>query len=278
VALKLHYKVISSLLSKGEEIVLQSLLWEVRDSIGYLTLNRPQFLNALNHAVLQELNDLLDQVKVDDGVEVLIISGAGKAFVAGADIKEMASKTALEARAFSALGHTVMSKLENLPQPTIAAINGYALGGGLELACACDIRIASVKAKFGQPEVGLGIIPGFGGTQRLPRLIGKGFASEILYTGAIFDSERAMEIGLVNEVVQPEELLKSVEQLAGKIINNGKLAVQLTKSTQINGLDMDLDSALAHEKEVFALCFSTEDQKEGMQAFVNKRKPNFVGK
>ncbi|MBO8168126.1 MAG: enoyl-CoA hydratase/isomerase family protein [Thermoanaerobacteraceae bacterium] len=259
-------------------MVYENLLWEIKEGIGYLTLNRPQSLNALNNAVLQELSGLLDEIAENNEVEVVVVTGAGKAFIAGADIKEMAEKTALEAREFSALGHEVMLKLENLPQPTIAAVNGYALGGGLELAMACDMRVASKKAKFGQPEVGLGVIPGFGGTQRLPRLIGKAFASEMLYTGGMYDAEQAYQMGLVNRVVEPEELMDSVEELARQIMSKGKIAVQLAKSAVVNGLDMDLDSALAYEKEIFALCFATEDQKEGMRAFINKEKPQFKGK
>lgn len=259
-------------------MVYENLLWEIKEGIGYLTLNRPQSLNALNNAVLQELSGLLDEIAENNEVEVVVVTGAGKAFIAGADIKEMAEKTALEAREFSALGHEVMLKLENLPQPTIAAVNGYALGGGLELAMACDMRVASKKAKFGQPEVGLGVIPGFGGTQRLPRLIGKAFASEMLYTGGMYDAEQAYQMGLVNRVVEPDELMDSVEELARQIMSKGKIAVQLAKSAVVNGLDMDLDSALAYEKEIFALCFATEDQKEGMRAFINKEKPQFKGK
>ncbi|SFM12289.1 short-chain-enoyl-CoA hydratase [Pelosinus propionicus] len=256
-----------------------NLLFEVKDSIGLITLHRPKALNALNTELLQELNNLLDCVKEDTSIGVVIITGSGeKSFVAGADIAEMQSLTAIEGRNFGKIGQEVFNKLESLPQPVIAAINGFALGGGCELAMACDIRIASEKAKFGQPEVSLGITPGFGGTQRLPRLVGKGRAKELIYTGDIIDAGEAYRIGLVNKVAAPDELMNAAKAMAEKIIAKASVAVQLSKAAVNEGLNMDLASGIAYEAEVFGLCFATEDQKEGMAAFVEKRKANFSGK
>lgn len=256
-----------------------NLLFEAKDRVGVITLHRPKALNALNTELLQELSNLLDHIKEDKSVEVVIITGSGeKAFVAGADITEMQKLTAIEGRNFGKIGQDVFNKLENLPQPVIAAINGFALGGGCELAMACDVRIASEKAKFGQPEVSLGIAPGFGGTQRLPRLIGKGRAKELIFTGDIIDAGEAYRMGLVNKVVAPEELMNTAQVLAEKILSRAPVAVQLSKAAINEGLNMDLASGIAYEAEIFGLCFATEDQKEGMTAFVEKRKPNFSGK
>jgi enoyl-CoA hydratase len=236
-------------------------------------------MNALNIATLNELYSLLSVIAKDSEVKVVIVTGGGeKSFVAGADITEMRSLGAAEGRACGKLGQTVFAKLENLPQPVIAAVNGFALGGGCELALACDIRIASKKAKFAQPEVSLGITAGFGGSQRLPRLVGKGRAKELLYTADIIDAAEAYRIGLVNKVTAPEELMSTAKALANKIMSRAAVAVQLTKAAVNEGMDMDLDSGIAYEAEVFGLCFATEDQKEGMAAFVEKRKPNFTGK
>ncbi len=256
-----------------------NLLFEVKDSIGMITLHRPKALNALNTELLQELSDLLDRIKEDTSVGIVILTGSGeKSFVAGADIAEMQTLTAIEGRKFGKIGQDVFNKLENLPQPVIAAINGFALGGGCELAMACDIRIASEKAKFGQPEVSLGITPGFGGTQRLPRLIGKGRAKELIYTGDIIDAGEAYRIGLVNKVAAPDELMNTAQAMAEKILSRAPIAVQLSKTAVNEGLNMDLASGIAYEAEVFGLCFATEDQKEGMTAFVEKRKAHFAGK
>ena len=256
-----------------------NLLFENKDGVAIITLNRPKALNALNQATLEELNQIADRIAQDTSVKVVIITGSGeKAFVGGADITQMQPMTAIESRYFSKFGQGVFNKIENLPQPVIAAINGYALGGGCELAMACDVRFASDKAKFGQPEVTLGITPGFAGTQRLARLVGKGRAKELLYTGEIINADEAYRIGLVNKVVPAEELMSVVKALAEKILSRAPIAVQLCKAAVNEGLDTDLETGTAYEAEVFALCFATADQKEGMGAFVEKRKAQFIGK
>lgn len=256
-----------------------NVLYQTDNGIGMITLNRPKALNALNSELLTELNGLLDEIAQDDSVKVVIITGSGdKAFVAGADIAEMQNISPLEGRAFGKFGQAIFNKLENIPQPVIAAVNGFALGGGCELAMACDIRIASDKAKFGQPEVGLGIVPGFGGTQRLPRLIGKGRAKELLYTADMINAEEAYRIGLVNRIVAAEELLSTAKELAEKIMARAQAAVRLCKAAVNTGMDTDLESGIAYEAEVFGLCFASADQKEGMSAFIGKRKPNFSNK
>ncbi len=256
---------------------MENLLYEKIEDIGIISINRPNVLNALNMGVLYELNSLLDQIDEEDDVKVLILRGSGeKAFVAGADITAMLGMTALEARAFAELGQKVFSKVENFSRPIIAAIHGFALGGGCELAMACDIRIASTKAKFGLPEVSLGVIPGFAGTQRLPRLVGKGIAKELLFTGEQIAAPEAHRLGLVNHVVDLDKVMETALELASKIASRASVAVEFCKAAVNEGMDMDLDSAMAYEKELFALCFSTEDQKEGMQAFVEKRKAKFI--
>ena len=257
----------------------RNLLFEKEDSIGLLTINRPQVLNALNRETMTEISQVVGKIATDPEVAVLIITGAGeKSFVAGADISEMRTLSALEGRAWSKFSQATFNAIENLPQPVIAAVNGYALGGGCELAMSCDIRIASDKAKFGQPEVLLGVVAAFAGTQRLPRLIGKGRAKELLFTGDQIDAAEACRIGLVNKVVPAGELLTAAKELAAKIISRGPVAVQLCKAAVNEGLDMDLESAQAYEAEVFGLCFATADQKEGMNAFVEKRPAKFTGK
>jgi len=246
--------------------------------VAYLTINRPKALNALNYETMLELNQAIDGIAKDSSVKVVVITGSGdKAFVAGADITEMQSMSAMEGRSWGKLGQSVFSKIENLPQPVIAAVNGFALGGGCELAMACDIRVASEKAKFGQPEVSLGITPGFAGTQRLPRLVGRSLAKELLFTGDMIDAAAALRIGLVNKVVAAEDLLESVKVLAEKIIAKAPQAVQLCKAAVNNGMNMDTESAYAYEAEVFGLCFATYDQKEGMSAFVEGRTAKFSG-
>ncbi len=257
----------------------ENLLLEKEGALAILYVNRPKALNALNKDTLLEMKDAITNIKNDPEVDVLIVTGAGdKSFVAGADIAFMQSLTAVEAREFGALGQEVFRMIESMEKPSIAAVNGFALGGGCELAMCCDFRIASSKAKFGQPEVGLGITPGFGGTQRLPRLVGSGMARQMLYTADVINASEALRIGLVNNVVAPEELMDVVKGIAGRIISKGKLAVRFSKIAANEGLQTDIDRAMTIEADLFGLCFSTEDQKEGMGAFIEKRSPNFTGK
>lgn len=258
---------------------MKNLIYTKSSGIGTITINRPDVLNALNVETLSELEILLADIAKDTTVEAVIITGSGdKAFVAGADIAEIQNLSPMEAREFSALGQRVFEKIENLPQPVIAAVNGYALGGGCELAISCDIRIASDKALFGLPEVTLGVIPGFAGTQRLARLIGKGRAKELLFTGTAIDAQEAFSIGLVNKVFAFESLMEEAQNLAKKIISRAPIAVNFCKIAVNIGLELDLNSAIEYEKGLFALCFSTNDQKEGTQAFLEKRRANFTGK
>lgn len=255
-----------------------NLLLQHQGNIAVLTINRPKALNALNSETLSELSAALDELGRDSSVKAVIVTGSGeKAFIAGADISQMKDFSPLEGRRFAQLGHATFRKLELLPQPVIAAVNGFALGGGCELAMACDIRIASENAKFGQPEVTLGLTAGFGGTQRLPRLVGTGLASELLFTGDIIDAQEAYRIGLVNKVYPLESLMEEAQKLAQRIAGRAPVAVQLTKSAIQRGINLDLDSAQAYEAEVFGLTMSTSDQTEGCTAFVEKRKPNFEG-
>ncbi|WP_123053897.1 enoyl-CoA hydratase-related protein [Clostridium sp. JN-1] len=256
----------------------ENVTFEDKNGIGIITINRPKELNALNYAAVKELGQLLEYLSEDKAVKVIIITGGtNKAFAAGGDIIEMQNMTTLQARNWGKMGQSVFSKLENMSQPVIAAINGFALGGGCELAMACDIRIASEKAKFGQPEVTLGVIPGFGGTQRLPRLIGKGRAKKLLFTGEMIDAAEAFRIGLVDKVTAASNLMNEAVTMAEQIMSRSTLAVSLCKTAVNRGLDLDLESGLAYEAEVFGSCFSTADQKEGMNAFAEKRKPNFTG-
>jgi enoyl-CoA hydratase len=255
------------------------LIYTVEDHVATITINRPKYLNALNSQLLKELSDLADHIGSDTSIRVIILTGAGeKAFVAGADITEMKHKHVLEGREFSHFGNKVFSKLENLPQPIIAAVNGFALGGGCELAMACDFRIASTWAKFGQPEVKLGIMAGFGGSQRLPRIVGPGIAKELLFTGELITAERAREIGLVNHVVEPTELLTKAKEIAHNIAANSPLGVQFSKKAVNEGIGLDLERALSLEAEMFGTLFVTEDQKAGMSAFLEKQTYTFQGK
>ena len=257
---------------------METVLYEEKEKIGFLTINRPDVLNALNARVLEEIDMVLDQIEQKGGIRVLILTGAGRAFVAGADIGEQSVLDMEGGRAWGKRGSAIFRRLELLSIPTIAAVNGFALGGGCELAMACDMILASSKAKFGQPEVGLGIMPGFSGTQRLPRLVGKAKAMELILTGEMIKAEEALRIGLVNEVTEPEALLARAEELARAIEKSGSLAVKYAKTAVIRGTQMDMDSGIAMENELFAMCFATEDQKEGMQAFLEKREPKFRGK
>lgn len=246
------------------------------EGICVLIIDNPAALNALNTDILNELDAAIKEIAADGNINVLILTGAGRAFVAGADISEMAGKTAMEGRRFGELGARVFRSLELMPQPVIAAVNGFALGGGCELAMACDIRIASAKAKFGQPEVGLGIIPGFSGTQRLPRLVGPGKARELIYTADVIKADEAMRIGLVEKVVEPEALMDEALVMARKIASKAQLAVRLAKDAINRGMQTDIDTAIALENDLFGLCFSTADQKEGMRAFLAKEAPKFT--
>lgn len=257
----------------------ENLLVENENGITVVTLNRPKAMNALNEQTLLELQDVFIGFSLNDESQVIIITGSGeKAFVAGADIAAMQPLSALEARQFAKLGHQVMRHIEACPKPVIAAVNGFALGGGCELALGCDIRIVSENARFGQPEVNLGVIPGFGGTQRLARLIGKGRALELIFTGAMIDAAEAYRIGLANKVVPLDQLLDTAKKMAATIISKGPYAVRLAKEAVRNGLELDLERANQYESELFGLCFATVDQKEGMQAFLEKRQAEFKGK
>jgi len=257
----------------------KNLLVQTEQGITVVTINRPKSLNALNSATLDEMKQLFDILAKDEATKIVIITGGGEsAFVAGADIVEMQKLNVIESRNFSRLGQAVFSAIENLPQIVIAAVNGYALGGGCELAMACDIRIASSKAVFGQPEVSLGIIPGFGGTQRLAQLVGKGRAKEIICTTNMLKVEEAYRIGLVNAMVEPNELMETAKVMANKIISKAPIAVQLAKDAINRGFDMSLQAGLAYEADNFGICFATADQKEGMKAYLEKSKPVFTGK
>ena len=245
---------------------------EQKGPVGVITMNRPEALNALNDQVLQDLDQVLDQVEENEEILVAVVTGAGRSFVAGADIGQMSTLTAVEAKKFGILGNKIFLKLENLSKPTIAAVNGFALGGGCELSMACDIRIASEKAKFGQPEVGLGITPGFGGTQRLPRIVGAANAMELILTAKTINAAQAKEMGLVSHVYAPEELMDKAMELANAIAANAQVAVRQSKAAIRRGLQTDMATGTAYESEAFGLCFATEDQKDAMKAFVNKEK------
>lgn len=246
--------------------------YEVKDNVAVLTINRPDALNALNLDVLRELDEVVVKADADEEVYVLVLTGAGRAFVAGADIAQMKDLTPVEARAFGEYGNRVFAKIDGLRKPVIAAVNGFALGGGCELAMSCDIIIAGEKAKFGQPETGLGITPGFGGTQRLPRIVGAAKAKELIFTAKTIGAEEALSIGLVSTVVPNEELMGKALELAGMIAQNAQVAVRQSKAAVNRGLQSDIDTGIAFETQAFGLCFSTEDQKNAMEAFVNKSK------
>jgi enoyl-CoA hydratase len=256
-------------------LTYENLLLKREGNIGILSINRPDELNALNEKLLEELDRAIDNISMDEEIYVLIITGEGRAFVAGADISEMKDKNSMEARDFAEKGLSVFRKIELMEKPVIAAINGFALGGGCELAMCCDVRIASDKAKFGQPEVGLGITPGFGGTQRLSRLVGIGIAKELIFTAKIIRSDEAMRIGLVNEVAPASELMDVALKLANDIASKGQLALRYAKSAINRGIETDIETGMEIEKDLFALCFATEDQKEAMTAFLEKRNAEY---
>ena len=253
----------------------ENILCGIKDGIATITIARPEVLNALNMQVLSELLMVIGEVSADPNVKVVILTGSGKAFVAGADIEQMRNFTTREGLAFGDYGHSVLLGLETMDKPVIAAVNGYALGGGTELALGCDFIYASTKAKFGQPEVSLGIIPGFGGTQRLARSVGVNKARELIYTGEIIDAQEAKRIGLVSEVFEPEELMDKVREKAGLLISKGLLAIGTAKRVINKGVDLSLDAALEFEKQAFSALFGSEDQTEGMTAFLEKRPPVF---
>ena len=251
---------------------MEFITYEVEGQIGIITINRPKALNALNSAVLDELDKTLDAVD-QEAIRCLILTGAGeKSFVAGADIGEMSTLTKAEGEAFGKKGNDVFRKLETFPIPVIAAVNGFALGGGCEISMSCDIRICSENAVFGQPEAGLGITPGFGGTQRLARIVGTGKAKEMIYGARNIKAEEAYRIGLVNNVYPAEELMPAAKKLASTIARNAPIAVRNCKRAINEGMQVDMDQAIVIEEKLFGSCFETCDQKEGMNAFLEKRK------
>lgn len=251
---------------------MEFITYEQEGFVGVITINRPKALNALNSQVLKEIDATLDAVNLET-TRCLILTGAGeKSFVAGADIAEMSTLTKAEGEAFGKAGNDVFRKLETFPIPTIAAVNGFALGGGNEIAMSCDIRICSDNAVFGQPEVGLGITPGFGGTQRLARIIGVGKAKELIYTAFNIKADEAYRVGLVNAVYPQAELMDAAKKMAAKIAKNAPIAVRACKKAINDGLDVDMDQAIVIEEKLFGSCFETEDQKDGMTAFLNKTK------
>lgn len=251
--------------------------YEQEGFVGIVTIDRPKALNALNEEVLKDLEAAFDAIDLDK-TRAVVVTGAGKSFVAGADIGAMSTMTAEEGEAFGKFGNDIFRKIETFPLPVIAAINGFALGGGNELAMSCDIRICSDKAVFGQPEVGLGITPGFGGTQRLARIIGVGMAKELVYAGYNIKADKALEVGLVNAVYAPEELMPAAMKLAGKIAKQAPIAVRNCKKAMNDGLQVDMDKAIVVEEKLFGDCFNSEDQKAGMKAFLEKGKAEFQNK
>jgi enoyl-CoA hydratase len=257
----------------------KNILFNVEEEIATITFNRPKVLNAMNFEVLTEILDAVTICEKDDNIKALILTGAGdKAFVAGADISQMQNSTTVEILPLMELGHRTLRLIETMPKPSIAAVNGFALGGGTELALACDIRFASEKAVFGQPEILIGLIPGWGGTQRLPRLVGMGIAKEMILGGGQINAQRAYEIGLVNKIFPPENLLEETRKFALKLTKLPPFALKMAKNAINYGYDLSLDNANKLEISCVAQCFSTQDQKEGMKAFLEKRKPTFTGK
>ncbi|NLY81409.1 MAG: crotonase [Clostridiales bacterium] len=253
----------------------ENIKFENNEGLGTVTINRPKAMNALNKDVLKELLDVFHAISEDDDVKAIIVTGEGRAFVAGADIAEMSKLNANEGRKMMRLGHQVMNCIENIEKPVIAAVNGFALGGGCELAMACDIRISSTKAKYGQPEVGLGIIPGFGGTQRLSRLVGKGMAKYLIMTAEIVNADEAFRIGLVEKLVEPEMLIEAAEKLARNIMAKAPIAIATAKTAINKGYDLGILEGSALEIETFTAAFASEDKSEGMSAFLEKRAPEF---
>ncbi|MCB2188470.1 MAG: enoyl-CoA hydratase/isomerase family protein [Deltaproteobacteria bacterium] len=255
----------------------ENLLLDFDGPVALLTINRPETLNALSPAVVQEIDAAVTEVENNDAIKALVITGAGRAFVAGADISHMVKCTGLEGRHFALQGQAVLNHIERLPKPVVAAVNGFALGGGCELAMACDFIFASEKAKFGQPEINLAIVPGFGGTQRLSRLVGKGWAKYLCLTGEIINAAEAAQIGLVTKVFPPDELIPAASKAAMTMATKGRMALRAIKQLINDGFDIALERGLSMEAEIFATCFTSPDQKEGMTAFLEKRKPDFQG-
>ncbi|AFQ42899.1 enoyl-CoA hydratase/isomerase family protein [Desulfosporosinus meridiei] len=256
----------------------ETILVEIEDGIAMLTLNRPAVLNALNDQVFSELAEAAAKIANDPSVRVIIITGGEKVFAAGADIGQMASATAVEVTISNRPSHRALQIIENMPQPVIAAIAGYALGGGCELTLVADVRIAADNAQFGLPEIKLGILPGAGGTQRLPRLIGAGRAKELIFSGDFIKAEEALRIGLVNKVVPADLLFSEAKKMAKRFADRGAVALRMAKSSVNEGLRMDLEAGLQYEHKCFSLLFATEDQKEGMKAFLEKRPAKFLGR
>lgn len=257
----------------------KNIITKTEGKKAYIKIDRPESLNALNIETLLEIEEAMGLISEDKNIRVVIISGTGdKAFIAGADIKEMKDMEPIKAEAFANLGQRVFNKIENCRKPVIASVNGHALGGGCELALACDIRIASRNAQFGQPEVGLGILPGFGGTQRLSRIIGDGLAREYIFTGRYISSERAQEIGLVNHLVDLDQLEDKVDEVAEEILKNSPSAVSQAKKAINFSANVGKKEGMEYEAQLFGLCFSSHDQKEGMQAFLNRESPQFKDK
>jgi enoyl-CoA hydratase/carnithine racemase len=260
-------------------MTFQNILLEKKNSVAYVTVNRPKVLNALNMATMEELRTAFTGVKNDSAIRVALLTGSGeKAFIAGADIGELAKHDAVSGKEYTHRGQSVLDLIENLGKPVIACINGFALGGGCEIAMACTMRLASQNAKLGQPEVKLGIIPGYGGTQRLPRLVGKGIALQLVLTGEMISAEEAHRIGLVNEVTAPADLIPRAEAIAAKIVANAPLAIQYAMEVVNRGLELTLSDALYLEATLFGICCATEDKKEGTSAFLEKRAAQFKGK
>jgi enoyl-CoA hydratase len=256
----------------------ENILIEKKENIGIIKINRPNMMNALDKNTILELTKAIEELEKDKNIKVAIITGEGKAFIAGADIKQMKDMNPSEAKIFAETGHNLMKKIENSHLPFIAAVNGYALGGGCEVLMACDICIAASSAKIGQPEINLGVHPGFGGTQRLPRLAGKMKAKELLLTGDLIDANEAHRIGIINLVVSDDKIIEEAEKIANKIASKSTIQTSFIKSLVNRGLDVDLNKACSLEISYFSKSFETEDQKEGMTAFLEKRKPNFKGK
>ncbi len=256
----------------------KTIRYEKEGNIGIATINRPEALNALNSTVISELEELITEVEKDEELGAFILTGEGRSFVAGADIGEQKPLDLNGGRKWGQRGSALFRRIEKLEIPTIAAVNGFALGGGCEIAMACDIILASEKAKFGQPEVGLGITPGFSGTQRLPRRVGAAKAKELIFSGKMIKADEAKAIGLVNAVYAPEELLNGAIEMAKSFTKNAPIAVKYSKACIDRGMQMDIDDGIALENELFAMCFATEDQKEGMGAFLEKRSATFQNK